>query len=227
MSVTIAPHCTAARPAGHPFPEVGVTAGLAACSRPTTLLSMESDAEVFIESLTRLFGAEDVIRKIDSTKPKLPPVSLFVYHNLPEDGMVTAVTYGLSYAKHPDWKIGTAELIVTVNGDDESFGLATAFFAERYRGDSPFSFGNVFTMEEPISEKSAMSGFFVFMPSFLDMPQATIELPSKKVFLKGMYPIYRGEAALFDEIGLEKFWHLDGYDMYDTNRADLSKPNKP
>ena len=188
---------------------------------------MKSDAEVYIESLSRLFGEEDVIRKIDSTKPGLPAVSVFVYHNFPKDGTVTAVTYGLSHAKHPDWANGTAELIVTVNGDDESFGLAVAYFAERYRGVSPFSYGNTFTMDEPISEKSGMSGFFVFAPSFLDRSQSAIKLPGKEVFLKGMYPIYRGEAALIGEIGLVKFWHLEGLGMYDTTRSDLSKAIQP
>ena len=72
-----------------------------------------------------------------------------------------------------------------------------------------------------------MSGFVIFAPSLstraLDQQQARVELSQFPVFLMGMYPIYDGEAALIQRIGLERFWKLDGFDPWDVRRADLSK----
>ena len=67
-----------------------------------------------------------------------------------------------------------------------------------------------------------MCGFFVFAPSFLEPDQAVLQLPNYKIFLKGMYPIYKEEVAVYDEIGLEKFWHHDNFDMYNVNRKQIS-----
>jgi len=34
------------------------------------------------------------------------------------------------------------------------------------------------------------------------------------------------EAAVLEEIGLEKFWHHDNFDMYDVNRKRYMQENK-
>jgi hypothetical protein len=182
-----------------------------------------TDSEAFLQRLTVLFGKEHVIRKIDSTTPGLPPVCCFIYHDLPEPGMTTAVTYGLSIADHPDWRYGKPELIVTVRSADESWALAAAFFAERFRGDKSFTYGSVFTLTEPICPESEMCGFVVFAPAILDERAMKLTLVTKTVNLVGMYPIYSGEAELIRQIGLETFWRLPDLNLLDVKRADISR----
>jgi hypothetical protein len=182
-----------------------------------------TDSEVFIDKIADLFIQQPVIRTIDSTTPWLPPVSCFIFHGVPDAGMTTAVTYGLSEANHPEWKFGKPELIVTVKSPAESWGLAAAFFAEQYRGNKSFTYGSVFMLNEPISPQSEMSGFLVFTPAALDRLSLRIELPTKTINLAGMYPIYAGEPELIRSIGLEEFWQLPGLDLLDVKRADMSK----
>lgn len=182
---------------------------------------MASDAEIFLERLTELFGQENAIHKVEPLVDGGRPVFIFFYENLPEDGTLTAITYGLSESNHPDWKIGRPELIVSLDTEDKSWGMAAGFFASEYQGRKPFCYGDLFTLDAPISDESSMVGYFVFAPSFLTQQQATIALPNKTVHLAGMYPIYEEEIELYKKIGLEKFWKSDGFDMYDVKRRNL------
>lgn len=184
---------------------------------------MREDAEAFIDALESLFGKEDAIRKIESTKPGLPAVHCFFYKDLPEPGTLTTVTYGISEATHPDWKHGRPELIVSLHTSDEAWGLAAGFIGEAARGESSFCYGQTLNLGEAISEGSHMSAFLLFAPSFLEQEQAKIPLPNTIVHLYGAYPLYPGEVALVRRIGLEKFWHLPGFDLYDIHRKDLAE----
>jgi len=181
-----------------------------------------TDFEAFGQQITGLFGHEHVIRKIESTRPGLPPVSCFIYHDFPEPGTTTGVTYGLSVADHPDWRYGKPELIVTVKSCDESWALATAFLAEQFRGEKSFTYGSVFTFTEPICSESQMCGFFVFTPAILNQKTMKIQLPSTTINLSGMYPIYAGETEFINNVGPEEFWRLAELDLLDVKRPDLS-----
>ena len=58
-----------------------------------------------------------------------------MYPDLPEAGMITGVTYGLSCADHPEWRFGRPEFVVTVSSRDEAWPLAAAWLGERFRGE--------------------------------------------------------------------------------------------
>ena len=184
---------------------------------------MRKDAAVFYEYLGGLFGKEDDIRSIESSKPELPAVHCFFYKDLPEPGTMTMVTYGISEANHPDWKLGRPELVVSLDSEDMAWGMAAAHMAEAARGDFAFAYSQILNFDRPISEESEMTAFFLFAPSFLNEEQAKLALPSKTIFLYGAYPLYPGETELFERDGLEKFWHTPGFDLYNIQRADLSK----
>jgi hypothetical protein len=64
---------------------------------------MSSNAELFIAHLQSDFGVEDAIHTADAPDGG-PPISVLVYKNIPEIGMITGVTYGLSYCTLPAWK---------------------------------------------------------------------------------------------------------------------------
>ncbi len=180
---------------------------------------MASDVEVFLEKLTELFGEENEIHKVEPSVDGGRPIFVFFYEDLPENGMLTAITYGLSESDHPDWKLGKPELVVSLDTQDKNWGLVAGFFASEYQGEKPFCYGDLFVLDSPITEESKMVGYFVFAPSFLTQEQATICLPGKTVSLVGMYPIYEEEIELYKQIGLEKFWKSEGFDMYNVNRS--------
>jgi hypothetical protein len=180
-----------------------------------------TDSEAFAAKLTGLFGREAVLRKIDSTTPGLAPVTCFIYRDVPQAGMMTAVTHGLSLADHPDWRYGKPELILTVRSADESWALAMAFIAERYRGEKSFTYGSLFSLEKPISSESPIRGFLVFVPAVLDHETLKITLPTRTVNLAGMYPIHAGEIELIQKTGLEEFWRQPELDLYDVTRPDV------
>ena len=181
----------------------------------------KSNAEIYTDLLIEMFGEPDAIHMADTDEDG-NPVSVFFWHDLPEKGFMTAVTYGLSEKNHPDWKNGKCELILSLETKDKDWGFAMASFANLFAGEKSFTYCSVFTTDIPLSKESEMCGFFTFAPSFLDPDQAVFQLPDYKIFLTGMYPIYKEEVAVFDEIGLENFWHHNNFDMYNVNRKQVS-----
>lgn len=184
---------------------------------------MASDVVVFLDKLTALFGQENAIHKVDPLADGGRPIFVFFFEDLPETGTLTAITYGLSEAQHPEWTCGRPELMVTLDTTDKSWGLAAGFFASEYQGIKPFCYGDLFTLDRPISEESEMVGYFVFAPSILTQAEAALELPGKTVHLAGMYPIYEEEIALYKTIGIERFWMSEGFDLYNVRRPNLAK----
>ncbi len=65
-----------------------------------------------LDSLTG--GLEPRFYPLPSNVEGVPPVACMVYDDMPEPGMLTGVTYGLSEVEHPDWKLGRPELTITV-----------------------------------------------------------------------------------------------------------------
>jgi len=183
---------------------------------------MPSEAELFLNKITGLFGVENAIHKVDPMIENGKPIYVFFYEDLPEKGKLTAITYGLSEANHPDWKFGRPELVVTLDTSDKAWGMAAGFLASQYQGEKPFRYGDLYTLDGPVSDESEMVGYLVFAPSFLNQEQAKIELSEKTIYLTGMYPVYKEEIDLYHKIGLEKFWHSDGFDMYDVHRQNIA-----
>lgn len=98
---------------------------------------MKTNAELFLEKIEALFGEEDVIRQMEAPDNGTP-VHVFFYYDLPEKGMLTSVTYGLSEGDHPNWKFGRPELILTLQTQNEDWGLAAAYFAAQFSGKKNF-----------------------------------------------------------------------------------------
>ena len=127
-----------------------------------------TSAERFLAHLDGLSGgAESRFLPVTSTKPGLPRVMVMQYQGLPESGMSTSVTYGLSLADHPEWQAGRPELTITVASEDDSWGLAVGFLAEQLRGNCPFCYGDTINFGEQIVPESQMTAFVVFAPATL------------------------------------------------------------
>jgi hypothetical protein len=184
-----------------------------------------SNAATFLRHLESLFGEESEIRRLTSTHAGMLDVSVFVYPDTPESGLLTCVTFGLSAAQHPEWRLGTPELILTIDSADRAWADAVGWVAERFRGEHPFTYGSLLSSDAAWASDTSMSGLVVFAPAVLDREAATITLPNaeRPIHLVGVYPLYAGELPLIQEIGLERFWHLDGFEPLDPRRKNLSR----
>ncbi|MGO4179853.1 suppressor of fused domain protein [Paenibacillus sp. TAF43_2] len=182
---------------------------------------MKKNVEIFLEHIEATFGDEYQIKRINSIDDG-SPINLFIYNDLPEKGMMTFITYGLSEADHSEWVGGKPELILSLETNDPSWGFAIAHLVAERRGIKRFSFGDLFIFDEPVSEESDMVGFFAFAPSIIDNVTSRIETTDKPIFLTGMYPIYREEIELYNEVGLQEFWFTEGFDLYNVKRKNLA-----
>jgi hypothetical protein len=184
-------------------------------------LNDDSYGKLWIEALEARFGKVTTIKKMQC--PNKPVIYIFYFDGLPEKGCLTAITCGLSRAKHPDWKLGAPELIVTMSSPSYSWGMAAGYFASSFFGEKRFSYGDVFKVDDPLSpDEGEMNAYLLFAPSFLDEEQSRFVLPEGTVNLVGLYPLYEDEIAIYDRIGLEAFWHADGFEMHNPKRSHVS-----
>ncbi|WP_417390911.1 suppressor of fused domain protein [Gimesia sp.] len=182
---------------------------------------MDEFEQQWQDALEERFGEINEMAEVQS-EAHLTTIKIFYFEDLPEEGTLTAVTCGLSNASHPDWKHGKPELIVSLHTSDKSWGFAAGYFASAYFNEKRFSYGDVFLIDDPISQESEMSAYLVFAPSFLNQEESTFELPDRTIHLAGMYPLFASEIDLYDRIGLKEFWHSEGFDMYNSKRAPIS-----
>jgi hypothetical protein len=175
----------------------------------------------WLDALERKFGEVNEIKDVQI--PRKPKINVLFFNDLPEKGLLTAITCGLSNATHPTWKITRPELIVTLETQDQSWGLAVANFASAFFNDRKFGYGDIFTLDEPFSKESEMNGFLVMTPSFLDRQNFTFHLSDRKICLTGMYPIYEKEIEYYNKVGLDAFWHAEGLEINNPKR-DIIKP---
>jgi hypothetical protein len=179
-----------------------------------------------------LLALEDRIGKeADDIQPieieDKPKIHVFGFADTPEPGLWTWITSGLAHARHPDWTEGVPELIVTVASDDPGWGLLAGYFAAAGYGDQTFSYGEVLMMDEPFCDGSAIRAGFLFAPLFDDPDAAVFPFADLTVRLTGFYPIHDEELALFDEIGLERFWKRAGWEPFDVMRAPFTTAPSP
>jgi hypothetical protein len=186
----------------------------------------KSAAEIYLDHLDRIFQQEPAFYKEDSLIDGVDGVTSIVYTDVPEKGFITALTYGLSLIKHDDWKSGRPELCISVKSSDMNWGKVVGYIANKLRGDFPFTYGQTINFAEPISRDSEMDAFFVFAPSTLEKEDyLNIDIGADyKIHIAGLYPMYSDELEIYEEIGLEQFWHHPGFDNYSVTREQILRP---
>ena len=180
----------------------------------------DTRAERFLAHLDRVSGGmEPRLTRIASTSPELGGVTVISYDGVPEPGMLTAFTYGLSLAQHPDWRLGKPELAISVRSLDFAWVHAVGGLAETLRGECAFAYGDTIDAREPVAPDSALDAFVVFAPAVLGSGDYLgIDVgDGLPVNIQGVYPIHRSELAYMREHGLEAFWNTD-WDPYDVRR---------
>jgi hypothetical protein len=180
--------------------------------------------ERYLAHLDRLGGGvEPRFFPVESTHPGLSRVTVIVYDDLPEPGMITGITYGVSLANHPEWRFGKPELCISVQSSDLNWPLALGHIGETQRGDNPFHFGDTINFGEKITPESDMTAFVIFAPAVLDRSDYTgIDVgETLPINIAGLYPIHDAERRHIHEHGLEAFWTL-GWDPYDVKREPVA-----
>ncbi|MEQ8477575.1 hypothetical protein [Fulvivirga sp.] len=94
-------------------------------NKPTTPI------EKYLSHLDNIFQTEPEFFGGDK-KNEQSGVTSIVYSELPESGMITGLTYGLSLVEHPDWKMGRPELLISVESTDKSWAQAAGFIANNF-----------------------------------------------------------------------------------------------
>jgi len=180
---------------------------------------MPSRTERYLAHLDRLSGGvEPRFQPIESAKPGLRGVTAIIYEDLPEPGQLTGLTYGLSLADHPDWRLGKPELCISVRSTDIAWALAIGYLAEHLRGSCPFGYGSTINFGDRVSPESAMTAFAIFAPAILDRDDYLgIDVGDTTINIAGCYPIHDTELRYITDNGLEAFWQLD-WDPYDVTR---------
>jgi hypothetical protein len=182
-----------------------------------------SRVEQYLAHLDRLApGHEPRFLPIESSNPTLDGVTAITYEDLPEPGFLTAVTYGLSLADHPEWRLGKPELCISVRSSDQRWARAAAFVADRLRGVSPFAYGETINFRERVCPDSVMSSFVIFAPAVLARDDfLNIDVgDALPINLQGIYPIHDDERAWIEQHGLAAFWQLN-WDPYDVRRPSV------
>ena len=187
------------------------------------LFKKKTPIEKYMAHLDKIFQTEPEYYGDEAKKDGIPRVTSIIYKDIPEKGMVTGITYGLSLENHPDWKFGRPELIITVDSKDISWAKVAGYLANSLRGDCPFSYSNTINFREKISDESEMDAFLVFAPSILDKKDyLNIDIGlDYKINIAGLYPIYASEMEYIEKNGLEKFWKHPDFDMYNVNRKRI------
>jgi hypothetical protein len=181
---------------------------------------MSADPQIFLDHLDSIFGEADAIHQADAEDGG-PPISVFVYRNVPDEGMITGVTYGLSLVPYPAWKFSRPEIIVSVQSLQLDWPLAASTFVASFRGKKTFQYGDVFTTDLPLAPDTKMDGFLVFAQSILPQEFVSVEMNDYKIHFSQFYPIYRSELSAYNKLGLEGFWKHPGFDMYDVTRKPI------
>ena len=180
-------------------------------------------AELYMQHLYKVFQRDPLLFKIDSKKEDVPGVTAIAYPDVPQKGFTTGLTYGLSIGVHPDWKYGKPELCITVKSENMAWPHAAAFIACQLRGYHPFGYGQTINFRESIGPDSDMDAFFIYTPGILGKADYLgIDIGTGfKINIAGLYPMYSSELELYNEIGLDRFWHHPDFDLYNVNRKRI------
>jgi suppressor of fused protein SUFU len=180
-----------------------------------------SRAEAFLTHLDGVSGgSEPSLLRVESSRPDAGPVYVISFDDVPEPGMLTGITYGVSMVDHPLWQASRPELCLTVKSTDEAWMWALGGIAEKLRGECPFALGSTVDVGAPICGDTDMTSLVVFAPLVLDREDyVDIEVgDDDRITIVGVYPIHASERRFIVDHGFEEFWRL-GWDAFDVTRA--------
>ena len=181
--------------------------------------SKNSSVDQYLEHVAGIAGGDGKFFRCGGDSDL--PIIVAAYDAVPEPGCLTAFTFGLSSATHPEWINSRPELVISVNSTDYAWALAMGEMVNRGRSEHLFSYGSILNFGQPVSDESAMSAFLVFACDILEDEDITVSLNDRIVHISQIYPIYTEEISLIKKIGAEKFFSGLDIDFFDIRRPPV------
>jgi hypothetical protein len=177
----------------------------------------------YVQLLNERMGASAEVRDLPVEDRSAGRMATVSYPQMPGPGLVTAFTYGLSLADHPDWTSARRELCIVIRSGDEDWGLVMCRMAEVLRGRSAFAPGKFISRIERVVEESPMRTFLLQRPVLPQFDDPYLLLDSGDlVEVVEVYPVHDSERDFIHRApdGSAAFWSMD-WDRFDPLREPV------
>jgi len=185
---------------------------------------MKEIAEKYLDHLKKIFKVEPKYFKY-SEDGEYPPFHLLTYDDIPEFGLRTGITSGVSFVPPIDGGNIRKELLICVQSNDPSWHLAMADIGYQHRETWKFEPGDVINHHGKISDESEMTSFLVWYQGVIREDHETVCLSEWHTTIMGLFPIHDDERILIAKHGTDWFFELveDPCDVARPSVAHLYK----
>jgi len=181
---------------------------------------MREVVEKYLAHLDKIFKAEPGFLK-HSKEGEFPPFHSFTYKDIPQAGMVTGFTCGVSLVEQPDGGNVRPELMICVDTEDDIWVLALSDIGHQHRGEYYFKPGDTINFNAKISEESEMTSFFVWHQNVIREDHELVCLPDWHIRFLQLFPVHDDERILIHEHGPEWLFELVD-DPCDVKRTSVA-----
>ncbi|WP_312139274.1 suppressor of fused domain protein [Sphingobacterium sp.] len=165
---------------------------------------LKSPIERYRQSIEERMQSKAQIYREKSAQKKLPFVYTFAFPQ-PEERLITAFSYGVSFASHPE-RLQQVELCLQVVSNEMNWVHIVGYLANQLRTDCPFRKGEIIKIGQQISPDSEMDAFIVAEVQFLNDTSLIYDRKkSKGIQLVQLIPIYQSEIVSIQKMGLDRF----------------------
>ena len=168
---------------------------------------MKESAEKYLEHLDKIFKVEPRYFT-HSKEDEYPPFHSFTYRDIPDKGMITGFTSGVSFVEQHEESNVRPELMICVDTEDDIWVLALADIGYQHRGEYHFKPGDTINFNSKISEESEMSSFFVWHQNVINEEYEVICLPDWHIKILQLFPVHDDERLLIHEHGPDWLFEL-------------------
>lgn len=186
---------------------------------------MKEIVEKYFNHLYKIFKTEPKYFKF-SDDDDFPPLHLLTYEYIPELGMITGITSGMSLVEPLGKGKLRKELLISVSSSDPSWALAMADIAYQHRETWRFEPGDVVRHHGKVSGESEMTSFLIWHQGVIREDHETICFKEWHTRIMGLFPIHDDERELIAKHGPEWLFELvdDPCDVTRKSVAHLYKP---
>ena len=163
---------------------------------------MRENADQYLAHLDTIFNVEPRYF-LHSKEDEYPPFYSFTYRDIPEKGLITGITSGVSFVEQPGGGNVRPELMICVDTTDDLWVLALASIGYQHRGEYRFELGDTINFNAKISKESDMSSFLVWHQSLIHEDQEIVCLPDWHIKFLQLFPVHDDERLLIHKHGPE------------------------
>lgn len=168
---------------------------------------MKEIAEKYLSHLYKIFKVEPKYFKY-SDGDDFPPLHLLTYEDIPELGMMTGISSGMSMVEPVDKCNIRKELLISVFSSDPSWALAMADIAYQHRRTWRFEPGDVVRHNGKVSEESEMTSFLIWHQGVIREDHEIICHGEWHTKIMGLFPIHDDERELIAKHGPDWLFEL-------------------